>query len=135
MIKNVGLQSFFPPPNKKLFSMSVPGPRTTSTTLPGSTVGSSQGFLRHLEAEYQESDAAQQARFSAYAIDPKLYASQIPPWLQTTGIMSFFWRVQLEKPVLYALVQPPAAMTTDIFPHLSALHLSAPLLSAPLLSA
>lgn len=120
MIKNVGLQSFFPAPNKKLFSVVLPGSRTTSTTHPSSTVGSSQGFLQHLELEYKESDAVQQATFSTYAIQSELYASQIPPWLQTTGISNFLGRLQLNKPVLHALVQPPAALTTGIFLHLSA---------------
>ena len=51
MIKNIGLQLFFPPPKKKLFSVSLPGPRVIFITLLNSTVGSLQGFLRHLKSK------------------------------------------------------------------------------------
>lgn len=114
-IIEVGLQTFFPSPYKKLFAVSLPALKGTATLIPDSTVATPDGFLQQLESEYKQSHTAQQRAFSAYAIDPALYVSQLPPWLKTTGISSFLERVQLEKPVLTAIVQPLAALARKYF--------------------
>lgn len=108
MIIEVGLQTFFLSPYNQLFAVSQSASKASATPTPSSIILQSDEFLQQLKTEYQQSHTAQRLAFSSFANDAALYASQVPPWLKTTGIRNFLERLQLEKPVLTKTVTPLA---------------------------
>lgn len=84
--------------------MTLPVNQDTIIFIPNLSLAQLVNFLQQLELKYKKLNTAQHRVFASYTTNSVLYASQIPSWLKTTSISSFFERLQLKKPGLTIIV-------------------------------